>query len=297
MFTPTKNPETILAGFSPLEAMLLQHLQEQGLDFDQVEFSVGDNYQVVGEGLASGSIDVGFIPAGTYIEFSDQNVEAILTALHPQVSITSEDPKVWNEQKPTTITDGMTDKYQSIIVAGNTKLGKNLANFVNQNQPLSKSDLINASWCLGDVTSSSSYIYPANWLMTNFGLKVDELKNVLRFSGYGDLVNSLNSGVCDIGAGYADFRYDYQDSWSGDIWQDTNVIGVSQFIPYDTISVSRNSQNINDQVIASLENFFMNLNTTKEGMDAMKTLNQLGYVKPNLALYKQEEEIMEKMAI
>lgn len=295
MFAPSKNPEDITKGVEPLKAILTNELTNRGYNIEAINLSVGDSYEVVGEALASGSVDVGFIPAGTYIKYKPEGVEVLLAALHPSVSINSEDPKVWNENKPTTITGDGASSYQSIIVVGPSSKGQELANKINNNQELTWEDLNSATWCTSSPTSSSGYLYPSLWLKDNYNKEIQDLENTVRIKGYGDSVNSLKSQVCDISVGYGDFRYDYQDSWQGSIWEETNVIGVSSLIPYDTISVSQNSKDLSDKLNQDLKEIFINLKDTPQGLEVMKTFSHTGYVTPNLEEYEQERRVIEEL--
>ncbi len=295
MFAPSKNPEDITKGVEPLKAILTNELTNRGYNIEAINLSVGDSYEVVGEALASGSVDVGFIPAGTYVKYQPEGVEVLLQALHPSVSINSEDPKVWNENKPTTIIGDGASSYQSIIVAGPSSKGQELANKINNNQELTWEDLNSATWCTSSPTSSSGYLYPSLWLKDNYNKEIQDLENTVRIKGYGDSINSLKSQVCDISVGYGDFRYDYQDSWQGNIWEETNVIGVSSLIPYDTISVSQNSKDLSDKLNQDLKEIFINLKDTPQGLEVMNTFSHTGYVTPNLEEYEQERRVIEEL--
>lgn len=294
MFAPTKNADSILSGTKPMAEILKTQLNNRGYNFSQVNLTVGESYEVVGEALSSGTVDIAYIPAGTYIKYQPQGVKALLTAQHPGVSINSNDPVVWNEHKPTTITDEKASTYQAIIVSGITPLAQQLAQKVNQHEPLSFDELNRANWCVSSPTSSSGYLYPSLWLKDNYQHTIKDLANQVRITGYGESVNNLRSGVCDISVGYGDFRYDYQQDWPT-IWDETNVLGVSTMIPYDTISVSEHSQVMNAKLEQDLIEIYQQLPSIPGGSEAMKTFNHVGYVKPNLAQYEVEKRVMEEI--
>ena len=63
-FVPSKDAADILAAAEPLKTILKDELLERGFNVSTINIEVGNNYEVVGEGLAAGSIDLGFIPAG-----------------------------------------------------------------------------------------------------------------------------------------------------------------------------------------------------------------------------------------
>lgn len=296
MFVPSKDPDKILEASKPLENILKTSLTEKGFTVDNVNVTVGDNYEVVGEGLASGTVDIGFIPSSTYVAFEDQGVEVLLSATRQALNNTSYDPKKWNENKPTEYVGEQVTYYDAIMVAGPSFKGKELGEKVNNGEKLTFEDVANATWCTSSPTSSSGYIYPNAWLQDEFGKSIDDLPNVVRANGYGDTVNSLASGVCDIGPGFADYRMNYADSWSGenDIWQDTNVIGVKGKIMNDTISVSNNSDIMSDELKTALIETFENLPNTEEGRQVMTCYSHDGYVVPNKEDYNEERRIYEQ---
>lgn len=297
MFVPSKNPDAIEQTTAPLAANVKASLEKQGFVVDNVEVSVGDNYEVVGEALASGSVDVGFIPAGTYVKYQKDGVEVLLSATRKGLSIDSMDPKVWNENKPTELTDAQVDNYSSLIIAGPSAKGKDLATKVNKGEKLTWDELNSAKWCTSSPTSSSGYLYPSLWLDENYGKKLSDIKNQSRVASYGDSMNSLATGVCDISLGFSDLRIEFADSWSGNgsIWDDTNVIGVSGPIMNDTISVSTKSPNMSDVLKNALITTFTELPNTNEGQQIMSIYNHTGYVVPKLEDYNKEREVLKQI--
>ena len=59
--------------------MLKTELSSLGYDFEKVRVEVGTSFEAVGEALASGTAQVGFIPGGTYVLYDD-GVDVALTA-------------------------------------------------------------------------------------------------------------------------------------------------------------------------------------------------------------------------
>lgn len=295
MFAPTKNAEQISEGTAPMAAILKEQLNNRGYNISDVKLVVGDSYEAVGEALATGSVDMAYIPAGTYIKYEERGIKLLLTALHPGVSNNSYDPIEWNQNKPTTITDQPVSVYQSLIVAGSTPTGKRLGEVVNSGNTPTFAELNQATWCVSSPTSSSGYLYPELWLKDNYQKTFADINKQVRIKGYGDSVNSLASGVCDISVGYADFRYDYQDSWPGNIWEDTNVIGVTSNIPYDTISISNKSQVITNKMQEDLISIYQDLINLPGGKAVMDTFNHVGYQLPNMQAYDIERRVIKEL--
>ena len=55
--------------------------------------------------MAAGTVDLGWLPGGTYALFSD-DVDVILTATRAGLSNDSEDPKTWNGEANKTLKNG-----------------------------------------------------------------------------------------------------------------------------------------------------------------------------------------------
>ena len=103
-FVPSRDPETIVTQTAPLKQLLKDQLASQGWNVGEVVITVGTNYEAVGEALSAGTADIGLIPGATYVQYDD-GAEVILTATRAGLSNDSDDPRVWNENEPTTATD------------------------------------------------------------------------------------------------------------------------------------------------------------------------------------------------
>ena len=103
-FVPSRNPDEIVTSTEPLKQLLKDELAKNGFEVENVEITVGTNFEAVGEGLASGTLDYGFIPSGTYVLFSD-DVEVLLTATRQGLNKNSAEQKDWNDKKATEPTD------------------------------------------------------------------------------------------------------------------------------------------------------------------------------------------------
>ena len=78
-FVPSREPSEIVTATEPLKNLLKEQLAKEGYDVKNVEITVGTSFEAVGEGLNAGTLDVGFIPAGTYVLYRD-GAEVLLTA-------------------------------------------------------------------------------------------------------------------------------------------------------------------------------------------------------------------------
>ena len=69
---------------------------------------------------------------------------------------------------------------------------------------------------------------------------------------------------------------------------ETNVIGVTAPIYNDTISVSKNSEIMDDALIAALQNAFINIGNTDEGKQVIAIYSHNGYQKAQSSDYDNE---------
>ncbi len=293
-FVPSREPSEIVTATEPLKEMIQKEMTNLGYDIKNVNITVGTSYEAVGEGLGAGTIDVGFIPGGTYVLYDD-GAEVLCTATRDGLSIDSDDPKVWNDEKPTEAVDKQVTYYRAIIVAGPSEAGKAVAAKVNNGEALSWEDLDGLNWGVMGPTSSAGYIYPALWIQQNYGKNITDLTHAVQCDSYGTAWARLAQGQIDVLCTYADGRRDYAEKWqseyamSNSIWDDTDLIGVTDGIFNDTISVSRTSELMQDDDFkTALQQAFINIGGTEEGKEVIAIYSHKGYVAANDADYDSE---------
>ena len=64
-FVPSKDADVIITGTKNLPELVKAEMLKQGYDIGEVEITVGTDYNAVGEAMAAGAIDVGWLPGGT----------------------------------------------------------------------------------------------------------------------------------------------------------------------------------------------------------------------------------------
>lgn len=296
-FVPSRDPQQIVTQTEPLAGILKDELAKHGFEVGKVDISVGTNYEATGEALSSGTVDVGFIPGGTYVLYSKDGADVLLTATRAGLSVEDESPKVWNENKPTnTDSNNQVTFYRSLVIAGPSAKGQELANKVNNGEALTWEDLNSAKWSVMNTSSSAGYIYPSLWLDKNFKKTITDLTNVVQADSYASSAARLASGQVDIIVGYADLRLDYADKWQQEfgreksIWDETNVIGVGDKIYNDTISISKNSPIMTDELKEALAQSFIDIANTDEGKAIISIYNHEGYEKAEDKNYDSERE-------
>ncbi|MDP4099099.1 PhnD/SsuA/transferrin family substrate-binding protein [Paenibacillus sp. P96] len=297
-FVPSKDPEQIITTTEPLKELLKKQLQTEGYTVGNVDINVGTTYEAVGEALAAGTTDIGFIPGGTYALYDD-GADVILTATRAGLSNDSDAPKDWNANKPTEPTDEQVTYYRSLFITGPTEKGKALAEKVNSGEELTWDDLNRANWAVMSSSSSAGYIYPTLWLQEHYQKSITDLAHVVQSDSYGSSFARLSAGQADVIVAYADARRDYAEQWTTDfgrkgaIWDETNVIGVTQPIYNDTISVSKNSALMNDEFKAALQRAFVAIAQTDEGKDVIAVYTHEGYKEAQASDYDGERKAQE----
>ena len=296
-FVPSKDADVIITGTANLPQLVKEEMAKLGYEIGEVKISVGTSYEATGEAMCAGSIDVGWLPGGTYAIYSQaKEVDVILTATRAGLSNDSEDPATWNgEANKTLPTDQQVTFYRSLIYAAPTEYGKTLAAKVNAGEKLTWEELDKATWAVGNTSSSAGYIYPTMWLMENYeGKKITDLSNVVQL-GYADAFAQAAAEQVDIIVCYADGRRDYENAWntatdSADatgkagmgrtesIWNELNVIGVTDGIYNDTVAVTTaNPEIYNPEFIAALQTALINIINTEEGQAIFSVYSHTGY--------------------
>ena len=72
---------------------------------------------------------------------------------------------------------------------------------------------------------------------------------------------------------------------SNSIWNELNVIGVTEGIYNDTVAVSKASQYYTPELVEALQNCFINIINTEEGKAIFSVYSHTGYAKATDADY------------
>lgn len=296
-FVPSKDADVIITGTQNLPELIQAEMANQGYDIGEVDITVGTSYAATGEALAAGSIDLGWLPAGTYILYSDE-VDVILTATRNGLSNDSEDPATWNGDANKTLKNGpQVTFYRALIYATPSAYGKELAAKANAGEALTWDDLNNANWAVLQNSSSAGYIYPTLWLYDNYGKKITDLSKVTTLQGYGEAFAQAAAEAVDIIVCYADGRNDYEDAWTipadsadatgkmgmgreDSIWNELNVIGVTKGIYNDTVSITKAKDDVyNPEFVNAIQTALINIINTPEGKAIFDVYSHTGYAK------------------
>ena len=293
-FVPSRDPAEIQKATKPLAEMLKAELSKLGYDFEKVRIEVGTSFEAVGEALSSGTAQVGFIPGGTYVLYDD-GVDVALTATRFGLNHDSENPADWNTA-PTENTNNKVKYYRSLVIAGPSEKGQKLAAKINNGEKLTLDDIQGATWGVSsNTTSPAGYIYPSLWLQENFGISITDLKSKVALDNYATSLSQLASGQIDVMVTYADARLDYVVQWNSNfgrtasIWDETNVIGVTDGIYNDTISVTKDAS-MTSELKEAIQQAFINIGNTEEGQKIISIYSHKGYEIGNSSDYDAERE-------
>ena len=296
-FVPSRDQSEIQKATKPLAEMLKAELSKLGYDFEKVKIEVGTSFEAVGEALSSGTAQVGFIPGGTYVLYDD-GVDVALTATRFGLNHDSENPADWNTA-PTENTDDKVKYYRSLVIAGPSEKGQELAAKVNNGEKLTLEDIQSATWGVSsNTTSPAGYIYPSLLLQDNFGISITDLQSKVALDNYATALSQLASGQIDIMVTYADARLDYADQWTSEfgrtnsIWDETNVIGVTEGIYNDTISVTKDPS-MTPELKEAIQKAFINIGNTEEGQKIISIYSHKGYEIADDANYDGERDAQE----
>jgi len=292
LFVPSRDAQYILDTTAPLAELLKAELATLGFEVGQVIIEVGSSYEAVGEGMIAGSIDVGFLPGGTYALYSgDGEIDVILASTRGGLNKDSDIARDWNDGLPTLGDESnQVTYYRSLLVAGPSEIGRALAAKVNAGQELTWEDFNSATWCIQGPSSSAGTVYPSVALFQNFGKRVTDLATTVNGAGYGGTMASLAAGNCDVATIYADALRDYADQWTTDfgrsatIWEETDVVMVTDGIFNDTISISNVS--VSEALKEALAQAFINIIGTPVGKEIFAIYNHSGYQRVTDADYE-----------
>lgn len=297
-FVPSRNPDEIITATEPLKGLLKDELAKLGFDVEEIDITVGTNFEAVGEALSAGTTDIGLIPGGTYVLYDD-GAEVILTATRAGLNNDSDNPVDWNKNKPTAPTTTQATSYRAILVAGPSEKGKALAAKVNNGEKLTFEDLHDVTWNVMSSSSPAGYIYPTLWLHENFEKTIPDLAKVVQADSYGSAFARLAAGQTDVLVTYADARRDYEESWQGEfgrsasIWEETDLLGVMPAIYNDTISVSKNSKIMTEDLKKAVQQAFINIGNTDKGKEVIAIYSHEGYQAAKDSDYDNERKAQE----
>ena len=270
-FVPSRDPDEIVTATEPLANLMQTELAGLGYDIGEVKITVGTTFEAVGEALAAGTADVGFIPGGTYVLYDD-GADVILTATRDGLNKDSDNPADWNDGQPTEGTDKQAVSYRALFIAGPSDKGQELADKVNSGEELTWDDLNGANWSVMSSSSPAGYIYPALWLQDRYQKGITDLSSAVQSDSYASAFARLASGQIDVLVTYADARRDYDPIYN------------------DTVCVSKTSPIMDDGLKSAIQTALINIGNTEEGKAVISIYSHNGYEPAQSSDYDKERE-------
>lgn len=299
--SPYQDADTIKTKTEPLGKMLQAKMKEKGYNIKKVSINVGTSYEAVGEALSSGSADMGFISGATYVIY-DKDVSVLLTALRDSVNKDTEDLAVWNDGTPESFTGNLTEYYRSCIMVGPSPKGQALLQEVKNGQQPTWDELNDLTWSVMSPASASGYLYPSLWLKQRYDKKISDLAHVVQADSYTTSLARLASGQADVLVAYSHIRANLGKIWqsklggTADIWSQTGIIGITDKIFNDTVSVSKNSKVMQDEGFRkALGDSLIEIGKTEEGLNVLKTIGHKGYAWAEDKNYDGERNIQKAL--
>ncbi|CAG9620559.1 phosphate/phosphite/phosphonate ABC transporter substrate-binding protein [Sutcliffiella rhizosphaerae] len=230
-FVPSQDSESIADTVEPLANRLGEEL---GIE---VEGRVMTDYTALIEAMGSNQVQVGFIPAFGYVLANEQyDVEVILKSMRRGSG---------------------TYKAQYVVHADSGI--ETLA------------DLEGKVWAYADPTSTSGFLFPASQLMDEFNiattqdLQMDFFSDTLQTGGHDTAAIAVYEGDADVATTFDDVRTTLEEEYP-DILEKLKVIGYTEDIPNDTISVTKE---LDKELVEKIKTVFLSLNEDPEMIQIM----------------------------
>ncbi|MBB6453021.1 phosphonate transport system substrate-binding protein [Salirhabdus euzebyi] len=231
-FVPSQDSETIADTVQPLADRLSEEL---GIE---VVGQVMTDYTALVEAMGANQVQVGFIPAFGYVQANQQyDVEVILKSIRY----------------------GSGTYRAQYVVRADSGIE-------------SLADLEGKVWAYGDQGSTSGYLFPANQLMAEFDianptdLETDFFSGVVQTGGHDNSVQAVYDGDADVATTFEDARTEIEENYP-DVMEKLKVIGYTEDIPNDTISVTKE---LNDELVQQIKTAFLAFNDDEEMIAIMK---------------------------
>ncbi|MDQ0160312.1 phosphate/phosphite/phosphonate ABC transporter substrate-binding protein [Alkalibacillus salilacus] len=238
------NPDTLVMGFVPSQdsetiADTVEPLAEElGNILDkEVEPRTMTSYNGVIEGMGSGQVHIGLIPAFGYVmAHQDYDVEVILKSVRH---------------------GSETYKAQYLVQ--------------EDSDIESLDDLEGKSWVYGDAASTSGFLFPASQLMDKYDLE-SQADLTSEFFSEANAVGAHDTAALEVYEGGADVATTFDDVRDNleedypDIKDKTRVLDYTEEIPNDTVSVI---SELDDELVSDIREAFLSFNEDEEMLQVM----------------------------
>ena len=277
----------------------------------RVQIGVGTSYASVIEAMASGLVHVGFLTAQQYafttLEFPG-DVEVLLTSVRNayEVQIDGSGNEITDRAAiiaaantdgydAATTSDYKVSSYYSMLLVRTEDLDEYTTNGIDA--------LAGKNVGVQSETSGSGYVYPSFLLYQNdLTFVTSDTPNAAAgevqattIGGHTAAVLALLMGEVDAVFTFFDARYvtDAYTTWQTanpgvDIYDYTSVVALTDPIYNDTISCVTS---LNDGLKVAIQEAFMNIIDTDEGLEVLSIYNHTGYMIAQDSDYESEREL------
>ncbi|RKL67840.1 phosphonate ABC transporter substrate-binding protein [Salipaludibacillus neizhouensis] len=231
-FIPSQDASEIATTAEPLEEFLSEEL---GIE---VQAEVMVDYSGLIEAMRTQQVDIGFLNPFGYVQAEERaGVEVILKSIRY-----GEDSYVAQYTVPA---DSEIESIEDLIA--------------------SEDKLV---WAYPDVLSTSGYLFPAKQMMDMGVENLDDQFEALSVGGHDNAIMQLVDGQADFATTFDDARDTLAEEFP-DIYDDLRVIGYTDPIPNDTITVR---SELPEDVKQGITDAFMSLNDNEE---MLKVMNEI----------------------
>jgi phosphonate transport system substrate-binding protein len=282
-----------------LESLLEEELYSRGYVVN-VNISVGTSYATVIEAMASEQVHVGFLTAQQYafttLEYPGE-VEVLLTSVRDAYKAQLNTSNELITDPATIIANANAAGYDGTTESA-VKVSSYYSMLLVRDEDYAAFQSEGISWLAGknvgtqSITSGSGYVYPSFLLSQNDLVFVpnaevpDEAAGEVGFttiSGHQSAVVSLLNNEVDAVFTFFDARYNTTgayDTWQAanpgvNIFEVTRVAALTTGIYNDTIS---GISSLSDGLKAALQQSFIDVIATEEGLAALSIYNHKGYL-------------------
>lgn len=143
------------------------------------------------------------------------------------------------------------------------------------------------------------HIYPCLWLMERYDRTISDLSHVVQSDSYTTSVARLATGQADIMVSYGHIRIKNSLIWqdelggTGEMLEQTGVIGVTDPIYNDTVSVSKASPIMDDAFRQAVGEALIEIGESEEGRAILDVFSQTGYAWAKDSDYDSERAAQE----
>ncbi|MEG6573176.1 phosphate/phosphite/phosphonate ABC transporter substrate-binding protein [Caldibacillus debilis] len=230
-FVPSQDSDKIAETVKPLADRLSEELDMK------VSAVTMTSYNALIEAMGANQVQIGFIPAFGYVIAHEQyGVEVLLKSIRY----------------------GSGTYRAQYVVRADSGID-------------SLEDLKGKVWAYADPTSTSGFLFPASQLMEKFNLKSKEelqtkfFKDYLVAGGHDNAAIAVYEGDADVATTFEDVRTELKDEYP-DVMEKLKVIGYTDPIPNDTISVTKE---LDDELVQKIKEIFLSFNDDKEMIKIM----------------------------